>query len=103
MFKPKPMVEIGGQPILWHIMMHYYHLGFDEFIIVLGYKGDCTKRWIKEYYSLNNDVTVKTGTGEVIFHDGRKQKPDILDSTFSRYRAQNSNWRPDQASMTFRY
>jgi glucose-1-phosphate cytidylyltransferase len=67
------MVEIGGRPILWHIMMYYSHFGFNEFVIALGYKGDCIKRWIKEYYSLNNDVTVKTGTGKVVFHDGRKQ------------------------------
>jgi len=44
--KPKPMVEVGGQPILWHIMMHYYRYGYKEFVIALGYKGehikDCT-------------------------------------------------------------
>jgi glucose-1-phosphate cytidylyltransferase len=71
--KPKAMVEIGGRPILWHIMMYYSHFGFNEFVIALGYKGDCIKRYMKEYRSLTNDVTVKIGTGEVIFHDGRKQ------------------------------
>ena len=44
MVKPKPMVEIGGHPILWHIMMHYSHYGFDEFAIALGYKGECIRR-----------------------------------------------------------
>ena len=68
--KPKPMVEIGGRPILWHIMMHYSHFGFNEFVIALGYKGEYIKRWMHEYYSLNKNVTVKTNTNEVIFHDG---------------------------------
>ena len=41
--KPKPMVEIGGRPILWHIMMHYYYYGYKEFVIALGYKGESIK------------------------------------------------------------
>lgn len=72
--KPKPMVEIGGQPILWHIMMHYSHFGFNEFVIALGYKGEQIKRWMREYYSLNKNVTVKTNANEVIFHDGRQSQ-----------------------------
>ena len=44
--RPKPMVQIGGRPILWHIMMHYYSYGFADFIIALGYKGDCIRRWV---------------------------------------------------------
>jgi len=71
--KPKPMVEIGSQPILWHIMMHYSHFGFNEFVIALGYKGEYIKHWMHEYYSLNKDETVKTNTNEVIFHDESKQ------------------------------
>ena len=43
--RPKPMVEIGGKPILWHIMMHYYQYGHHEFAIALGYKGEYIKRW----------------------------------------------------------
>ncbi|NJN99615.1 MAG: NTP transferase domain-containing protein, partial [Anaerolineales bacterium] len=43
--KPKPMVEIGGRPILWHIMKHYAHYGFKEFVIALGYKGETVKRF----------------------------------------------------------
>ena len=67
--KPKAMVEIGGRPILWHIMMYYSHFGFKEFVIALGYKGEYIKRWMQEYYSLKRNITVNTGTGEVIFHD----------------------------------
>jgi len=72
--KPKPMVEIGGRPILWHIMMHYSHFGFKEFLIALGYKGEYIKRWMHEYYSLNKNVTVKTNSNEVIFHDDKQSQ-----------------------------
>jgi glucose-1-phosphate cytidylyltransferase len=50
--KPKPMVEIGGKPILWHIMMHYACYGFNEFVIALGYKGEYIKKYIVDYCSL---------------------------------------------------
>ncbi len=63
--KPKPMVEIGGNPILWHIMMHYSHYGFNEFTIALGYKGEIIKKYMVEYCSLNSDLTVNLGTGRI--------------------------------------
>jgi glucose-1-phosphate cytidylyltransferase len=63
--KPKPMVEIGGRPILWHIMMHYAHYGFREFVIALGYKGEVIKKYIVDYCSLNSNLTVNLQTGEV--------------------------------------
>lgn len=68
--RPKPMVEIGGHPILWHIMMHYAHHGFDEFVIALGYKGQYIKQWFKEFCSLNSDMTIKTASGKVTVHNG---------------------------------
>jgi glucose-1-phosphate cytidylyltransferase len=67
--KPKPMVEIGNRPILWHIMMHYAHHGFNEFIIALGYKGEMIKKWLVDYFPLNNNLTVSTKTGEVSVHE----------------------------------
>ena len=63
--KPKPMVEIGGKPILWHIMMHYHHYGFDEFVIALGYKGEYIKRWMRDFCTMEGHMTVRTSTGEV--------------------------------------
>jgi len=66
--KPKPMVEIGGRPILWHIMMHYSHYGFREFVIALGYKGEHIKRWMKEFSELHSHLTVKTKGGEIVKH-----------------------------------
>jgi len=71
--KPKPMVEIGGRPILWHIMMHYSHFGFNEFVIALGYKGESIKRWMQRYYGLNKNVIVETNTNEVVFRDKSDQ------------------------------
>ncbi len=66
--KPKPMVTIGGRPILWHIMMHYAYYGFKEFVVALGYKGEIIKRYMVDYCSLNSNLTVNLGTGEVIKH-----------------------------------
>jgi glucose-1-phosphate cytidylyltransferase len=63
--KPKPMVEIGGKPILWHIMKHYSHYGFKDFIIALGYKGDYIKKYFMDYASLNSDITINMKTGKV--------------------------------------
>jgi glucose-1-phosphate cytidylyltransferase len=62
--KPKPMVEVGGRPILWHIMMHYSHFGHKDFVIALGYKGEYIKRYMVDYCSLNSDLVVdlKQGT-----------------------------------------
>ncbi|RPI27472.1 MAG: glucose-1-phosphate cytidylyltransferase [Chloroflexota bacterium] len=68
--RPKPLVEIGGRPILWHIMMHYSCFGFDEFAIALGYKGEMIKRYIVEYCSLNNNLTVDFKSGSVQPHGG---------------------------------
>ncbi|MFZ5870954.1 MAG: glucose-1-phosphate cytidylyltransferase [Actinomycetota bacterium] len=68
--KPKPMVEIGGKPILWHIMRHYLRYGFDDFVIATGYKGEVIKRWMVDYASLAADVTVRPHAGEVQRHAG---------------------------------
>jgi glucose-1-phosphate cytidylyltransferase len=59
------MVEIGGRPILWHIMMHYAHYGFKDFVIALGYKGEVIKKYMVDYCSLNNNLTVNLRTGEI--------------------------------------
>ena len=66
--RPKPMVEIGGMPILWHIMMHYHAYGHHEFAIALGYKGEYIKRWFRDYNGLDGSMTVRTATGEVKRH-----------------------------------
>ena len=66
--KPKPMVEIGGKPILWHIMKIYSSYGFNEFIILCGYKGYLIKEYFANYYSHNSDMTVDMTTNEITHH-----------------------------------
>ena len=68
--KPKPMVEIGGQPILWHIMMHYHQYGFKDFTIALGYKGAVIKKYMVDYCALNSNLTVDLRNGGVKTHGG---------------------------------
>lgn len=64
MFKPKPMVEIGGQPILWHIMKEYAYYGHKEFIICAGYKQEYIKKWFADYFLCNSDVTFDYNDGK---------------------------------------
>src|SRR4030042_5299112 len=67
--KPKPMIEIGDRPILWHIMKTYAHYGFREFIIALGYKGDMIKRYFLDHYNLSGSITIDLTTGTVERHE----------------------------------
>ncbi len=67
--KPKPMIEIGGKPILWHIMKHYSHYGFSEFVILLGYKSYVIKEYFANYYLHNSDVTIDTSKREMEIHN----------------------------------
>jgi glucose-1-phosphate cytidylyltransferase len=66
--RPKPMVEIGGKPILWHIMKIYAQYGFDDFIICLGYKGHIIKEYFINYYLYNSDITVEVGSNNLEVH-----------------------------------
>jgi glucose-1-phosphate cytidylyltransferase len=63
--KPKPMVEIGGRPMLWHVMKFYAHYGFKEFLIALGYKGEVIKRYFLDYCQLSASLTVNLGSGDI--------------------------------------
>lgn len=63
--RPKPMIEIGGRPILWHIMMHYHACGFNDFAIALGYKGDMIKRWFVDLAQLQGDLHIQTAQGQI--------------------------------------
>ena len=70
-YKPKPMIEIGGKPILWHIMKHYSAFGINEFIICAGYKQHVIKEWFADYFLYNSDITFDftKGTEETIIHN----------------------------------
>ena len=72
--RPKPMVEIGGKPILWHIMNIYAAHGFQEFVIALGYRGEIIKDYFLNFYAVNNDLTIDLGTGTTTVHQGRQPK-----------------------------
>ncbi|MFN8412674.1 MAG: glucose-1-phosphate cytidylyltransferase [Anaerolineales bacterium] len=67
--KPKPMVEIGGKPMLWHIMNIYASYGFNEFVVALGYKGDVIKDYFLNYHYHSRSFTVKLKTGEITTHN----------------------------------
>ena len=66
--RPKPMVEIGGKPILWHIMKMYSRYGFNDFIICLGYKGYIIKEYFMHYFIHNSDITIELGNNKVEVH-----------------------------------
>jgi glucose-1-phosphate cytidylyltransferase len=66
--KPKPMIEIGGKPIIWHIMKIYAHYGFDEFVVCLGYKGHLIKEYFINYFLYNSDITVELEKNVVDVH-----------------------------------
>lgn len=72
-YKPKPMVEIGGKPIIWHIMKSYAHYGFTEFILCLGYKGDHIRDYFLNYETRNTDVTVTLGAKGILNHNGHSE------------------------------
>jgi glucose-1-phosphate cytidylyltransferase len=76
--KPKPMVEIGGRPIMWHIFRHYAHYGFNEFVVALGYKGEYIKKYMSDYCSLEHNMTV-----------------DFSSSTISRHKNYQLDWKVD--------
>jgi glucose-1-phosphate cytidylyltransferase len=74
--RPKPLVEIGDRPILWHIMMTYAHFGVREFYVALGYKGDMIKRYFLDYYELHGNLDLDLAKGRVA--GGHEQRPDWL-------------------------
>ena len=74
--KPKPMVEIGQRPLLWHIMKHYAHFGFKEFVVALGYRGEYVKRYFLDYCTVNSNLTVNLANGRT--HYDVEQSEDWL-------------------------
>ena len=70
--KPKPMIEIGGRPILWHIMNIYATHGITEFIIAVGYKGEMIKEYFLNFYALNSDLSIDLATGKATIREGNQ-------------------------------
>ena len=74
-YRPKPLVEIGGRPILWHIMKLYAHFGYSDFILCLGYRGSMIKEYFLQYEAMNNDFTISLGqSGQIEFHDEHREQ-----------------------------
>ena len=76
-FRPKPLVEIGGRPILWHIMKTYAHFGFSEFVLTLGYKGNLIKEYFLNYEAMNNDLTIQLGSQSKVSFHGQHDEQDF--------------------------
>jgi glucose-1-phosphate cytidylyltransferase len=70
--RPKPMVEIGGMPILWHIMMHYAQAGFNDFVVGLGYKGEFIKKYMVDYSSLSGNLKIGMRDGHVAVEGAKR-------------------------------
>ncbi len=80
--KPKPMVEIGGYPILWHVMKIFGSQGFNEFFVALGYKGDYIKRYFLDYYNFSGNISIDFATGKTEFSDKEHEdwKINLIDT-----------------------
>ncbi|MAT42406.1 MAG: glucose-1-phosphate cytidylyltransferase [Anaerolineaceae bacterium] len=83
--KPKPLIEIGGRPILWHLMKLFSAYGFNDFLIALGYKGELIKRYIVDYVTLQSNLTINLRDGSVEIHDKPQQdwKVELVETGLS--------------------
>ncbi|WP_326497907.1 sugar phosphate nucleotidyltransferase [Clostridium sp. ZS2-4] len=86
-YRPKPLVNVGGKPIIWHIMKLYSHFGFNDFILCLGYKGEMIKQYFMEMYWRNNDITLNTVNNNLICHNSKEEQWNItmLDTGFETF------------------
>jgi glucose-1-phosphate cytidylyltransferase len=74
-YRPKPLVDVGGRPILWHIMKLYAHHGFRDFVLCLGYRGHMIKEYFLNYEAMNNDFTIRLGEqNRILYHDAHKEQ-----------------------------
>jgi glucose-1-phosphate cytidylyltransferase len=80
--RPKPMVEVGGRPIIWHIMKIYAHYGFTEFVVLAGYKADYIKSYFLNYFMMNSDFTINLGSGDITWRRPHSEdwKVTVLDT-----------------------
>ncbi|MEG3955217.1 sugar phosphate nucleotidyltransferase [Microcoleus sp. herbarium2] len=74
-FRPKPLVDVGWRPIIWHIMKIYAYYGFQNFIVCLGYRGNMIKKYFLNYEAMNNDFTICLGRkNNIIYHEERREQ-----------------------------
>src|SRR3954453_1521455 len=77
-FRPKPLVDVGGRPILWHIMKLYAHYGFRDFLLCLGYRGHMIKEYFLNYEAMNNDFTICLGKNAKISYNDNHEEQDFF-------------------------
>ena len=98
--KPKPMVEIGDKPILWHIMKLYSHYGYNEFVICCGYKQHMIKEWFADYYLHSCDVTFDfTRENKMSRRSCAQQHLRTMESNPGRYRIKHNDRRKNQTGQ----
>ncbi len=107
--RPKPMVEVGGKPMLWHIMNVFSANGVNEFIIALGYKGEIVKEYFLNYYAINNDISIDLAAGQTTIHAGKQPnwKVHLIDTglhtqTGGRLK-RLKNWFDEDETFMFTY
>src|SRR5687768_14849928 len=76
-YRPKPLVDVGGKPILWHIMKMYAHYGHQDFVLCLGYRGQMIKEYFLNYDAMNNDFTICLGNQNKIAYHGAHLEKDF--------------------------
>ena len=74
LLRPKPLIEIGGKPIIWHIMKHYSHHGINEFIICCGYKGELLKEYFSNFGIYSSDITIDLKKNKLTYHKNNFEK-----------------------------
>lgn len=101
--KPKPLVEIGGKPIIWHIMKTYAAAGIDEFVVCCGYRGEMLKRYFAQYFLENSSMTVDLGTGAVEYLDrvAERWRVTLIDTGISTMTGGRVARIRDQVNGTF--
>lgn len=107
--RPKPMVEVGGKPILWHIMNIYAAYDITEFIIALGYKAEVIKEYFLNFYAFNNDLSIDLVNGKTIIHDGKQPNWKIhlvdtgLETQTGGRLKRLQKWLADEETFLFTY
>ena len=76
-YRPKPMVEVGGKPVLWHIMKRYAHFGHSDFVLCLGYRGNYIKEYFLNYEAMNSDCTIALGARQKVTYHGAHAESDF--------------------------